>query len=177
MTQKALKYGRIEAERRFFLSQLPADLPATYTAITDYYITDTRLRLRRMETAAGELIELKLGQKYTTDDPTQTVMTNIYLNEMEYKILSGLPARLLHKQRYAYAHGRYTYSLDVFTGALAGLILAEIEAQPGITIELLPVPSFAVCEVTAVPLFTGGLLFQLTPAEFQQHLATFLQQM
>jgi hypothetical protein len=47
---KALKYARAEWERRFLLGQAQDDPCLRRAAITDLYVTGTRLRLRR----AGE---------------------------------------------------------------------------------------------------------------------------
>jgi hypothetical protein len=57
----------------------------------DHYISGTRLRLRRIEFPSGEALVFKLGQKYQAADQKahQTIMTNIYLDEAEYKAVAG----------------------------------------------------------------------------------------
>jgi hypothetical protein len=57
----------------------------------DHCISGTRLRLRRIESPAGETQLFKLGQKYQAADQKahQTILTNIYLNEAEDNAVSG----------------------------------------------------------------------------------------
>jgi CYTH domain-containing protein len=93
-------------------------------------------------------------------------MTNLYLNQAEYDTLLALGGAPLTKRRYGYLQAGMRYSLDIFEGPLAGLILAEIEAHAAGEITRLPVPVFAVREVTADPAFSGGALAQLSPQAF-----------
>ena len=60
------KYACLEIERRYLLKDIPADLDVTGNGwrIIDRYLPDTRLRLRRMESRAGEGRIFKLTQKY-----------------------------------------------------------------------------------------------------------------
>ena len=167
-----LKYARIEEERRFLLETIPEDLSAeeSFNRIIDRYISGTRLRLRQIESPSGEALVFKLGQKYETPDQKshQTIMTNIYLNEAEYQALAVLGGSTLTKRRYPYHYARYDYSLDVFEGNLDGLVLAEIENQPGFDLSSLPVPEFAIREVTQAEMFSGGKLAELSKDEFQE---------
>jgi CYTH domain-containing protein len=169
------KYARIEQERRFLLHHLPDDFDPTapFTHIYDRYLNGTRLRLRRMTSQSGKLI-YKLGQKYRGPDhkPHQTFMTNLYLDENEYRLFMNLPAKELFKRRYAYAHTQSFYSLDIFEKHLNGLILAEIESRAGEDINRLPLPSFAYREVTAETFFLGGNLARLSWVEFEKQLAS-----
>lgn len=166
------KYARVEAERRFLLEAAPPglDLASGYLRIVDRYLPGTRLRLRRIETPQGEPVALKFGQKYRAPDqgPQQALMTNLYLNQAEYELLARLEGRLLVKRRYDYLYESVNYSVDVFEGNLDGLVLAELEAQASAAFASLSVPAFAVREVTADPLFSGGALAGLSPGEFKQ---------
>lgn len=167
---RKLKYARIEAERKFLLNNLPPDfdLNQHYIRIVDHYLTGTRLRLRRMESPAGGTLIYKLGQKYKTvfQEPYQTIMTNFYLNESEYRILGQLNGAELIKRRYSYENETHLYSLDIFEGNLTGLILAEIEQQEDLDITLISVPAFAVREVTGDVQFNGARLASMTRETF-----------
>jgi CYTH domain-containing protein len=166
-----MKYARIERERRFLVRDLPADLPSTdYQRILDRYIPGTRLRLRRIETPAGETLALKLTQKYLAVG-SETIITNLYLNEVEYQQLDVLAGSPLHKRRYAYRYRNHHYSIDVFEGHLLGLILCEVEAESDERLLAAPIPPFATREVTDDPFFTGGRLATLTSAHIQARLA------
>jgi CYTH domain-containing protein len=175
-SNKSLKYARIEEERRFLLSKMPADRNPDdpFVRIIDYYIEGTRLRLRRIESPEGDTLANKFGQKYRSGNlkAHQTMMTNFYLNEAEYEVLARLPHSTLIKQRYAYHKDGFDYSLDRFEGHLAGLLLAEIESRGKLDITSLPVPEFAIKEVTDDPFFTGSHLAGISQRDFQEWLAS-----
>lgn len=172
----AHKYARIEDERRFLLARLPANLTGSApTRIIDHYWPGTRLRLRRIETLEGEVLQRKLTQKYPAPDrPRQeTVITNTYLSGEEYALFWQIKGKRLAKVRYHYLHQGSGYSLDVFEAGLQGLLLAELEAGQG-SLPAGRVPDFAACEVTAEPRFTGGMLVQTTPKSLAELLAEWL---
>lgn len=179
MSSKRLgKYACLELERRYLLRELPADLAgqANCWHVTDRYIIDTRLRLRRMVRAQNGECVFKFGQKYRGPLQSQgeTTMTNMYLNDEEYHCLSQLDARGIIKKRYRHIHGRLEYGIDVFDGELEGLILAEIECETEQDFERLEIPPFAVKEVTGELFFTGGNLAAMTREEFEAGLAKWL---
>lgn len=155
------RYALVERERRFLLQQLPPDLDQSqFTMIEDVYITGTRLRLRKMTLPDGTVSALKFGHKFAAPDqqPYETMMTNFYLDDAEYALLAQLPGRRLVKKRFKYAwHGRI-FGIDQFQNELEGLILAEIEALTNEALTAVPIPDFAVREVTNDPAFTGGEL-------------------
>jgi CYTH domain-containing protein len=169
------KYARIEYERRFLLRAMPADLDPDegYTRITDVYLEGTRLRRRTMHSPQGELIAAKFTQKYTVpgQPPSETTITNLYLDEAEAVLLESLSGPTLSKRRYRYAANGATFSIDVFEGDLAGLILAEVEAPSAARIEAVPFPDFALREVTADPAFSGAQLVRLSKADLERLLS------
>lgn len=168
-----MKYARIERERRFLMQGLPEDVDrADYQRIIDRYIPGTRLRLRRIESPTGETVALKLTQKYSPDtgNGTDTIITNLYLNEEEFDLLAGLDGLPLHKRRYSYHHDGRRYSIDVFEGVLTGLILCEIEAESAESLATIPLPPFALREVTDDLFYTGGHLITTTRDEIQASL-------
>lgn len=170
-TQRIGKYACLELERRYLLRELPAGLEAHRAAwlITDRYITGTRLRLRRMEGIPDGPTMLKLGQKYRASNQGwgETTMTNLYLEEHEYDRLCTLDAQQLVKRRYRVTFDGRDYSIDVFEGKLAGLILAETECETVQAFHGLQPPPFALKDVTADPSFTGGNLAALTKKAFE----------
>lgn len=168
------KYERIERERRFLLRELPPNLKVNHphAQITDNYLTGTRLRLRKSRWPATNEWTLKLTQKHAPPPPdfSRTLITSIYLNEYEYEVLSVFEANELRKNRYPYEHEGRTYSIDVFLGALYGLILAETDFETDEEMDIFPLPSFAVLDVTNDEMFTGGSLVYLTSDEIRAQL-------
>ncbi len=169
------KYERVERERRYLLQGLPPGLEphAPHAQITDNYVTGTRLRLRKVRDPRTNEWTLKLTQKFAPDpaDFSRTLVTNIYLTEYEYEVLSVFEANELRKNRYPYEHEGRKFSVDVFLGALHGLVLAEIEFDTDEELRDFPAPPFAAREVTNDSLFTGGRLVELNADDIRAELA------
>ena len=159
------KYAQLERERRWLLTEMPAQAKDP-RLIEDRYITGTRLRLRRVE--ADSQVVYKFCQKVRPDDgdPSTVAITNIYLAEPEYERLCQLPASILRKTRRIWQVGRHTFAIDKFHGDLAGLLLAEIEL-PDLA-QGLPLPAPIGKEVTTDDRFSGGYLAQVAPAQIAE---------
>ena len=144
------------------MRSLPGDVTSGGDArlLEDRYLLGTRLRLRRVTRVGGgaaEAPEHKLGQKTRPDpaDPGLVLHTTMYLTADEHSRLGGLPGADLRKVRHAVAHAGRGFSVDVFGGRHAGLVLVEIELADGDRGEP---PPFAGPEVTGDERFTGGWL-------------------
>jgi CYTH domain-containing protein len=165
------KYERTERERRYLLRALPPSLKVNdrHAQITDNYITNTRLRLRKVRWPLTNEWTLKLTQKHAPAPPdfSRTLITSIYLNEYEYEVFSVFEANEIRKNRYPYEHEGRRYSIDVFLGALHGLILAETDFDTDSELDNFPPPPFASLDVTHDELFTGGRLVYLTIDELR----------
>ncbi len=169
MSGKAGKYARLELERRFLIGHLPEGIEQDQGwHITDRYINDTRLRLRRMEPLSSGPSVFKLGQKEVPSPPdfSRMTITNIYLSRDEYDVFAVLPARELRKSRYALEDDGRRYSVDVFEGHLAGLVLAEAGFESSHEMdEQLHLPHWVLRDVSYDRRFTGGALAGITPDE------------
>ena len=156
------------SEQRWVLSTTPTGL-ADPVEISDRYLRDTDLRLRRMESAEG--VVWKLGQKVRVraESPEVVKMTNIYLRKREYEFLGGLEGAMLTKTRWPWRQANGVFSVDVFHGHLAGLVLAEIELA--VDDDPLDPPEGAVADVSVSDRFTGGSLAWLDDEGVRQLLA------
>ena len=166
MGEQAGKYARVELERRFLVKQLPEGIAEERGwRITDRYIENSRLRLRRMEPLHGGETLLKFGQKHVPSPPqfSRMTITNIYLSPREYAVLAQLPALELHKRRHPVEDGGRTFSVDVFGAHLAGLVLAEVGFETDDEMEQsFELPHWLLREVSDDVRFTGGALAGLT---------------
>lgn len=160
------KYARVERERRFLLREMPAPLTraSEHVQITDNYITGTRLRLRRVRVPKTKERVWKLTQKFapSVDDFSRTIITNIYLSPYEYEVLSVFEGNEIRKNRYPFEYEGRAYSIDVFLGALWGLMLAETEFETDEEMEAFTPPPFVVMDVTNDLMFTGAELVELS---------------
>jgi len=173
-SQRIGKYARLETERRYLLTTIPEDLPATANGwlVTDRYFPNTRLRLRHMKSIDENENIYKLTQKYRsgTQNAYETTITNIYLTETEYNFLKPLEAKMIRKRRYPYSAQNHNFSIDVFEGLHQGLILAEMEFEQKAEVDEFLLPSFVFKEVTEDLFFSGGNLVRMTNEEFRQGL-------
>jgi CYTH domain-containing protein len=146
----------VERERRFLVDRdaMPALNPTTARLIEDRYLPGTGLRLRRVTAPDGSVVH-KLGKKYPGAGLSSRPMTNIYLDAVEYGALAALPAAVLVKRRHGVGGG---FVVDVFEGALAGLMLAEISADDDAALAAIVVPVWCVAEVTEDVAYAGGTL-------------------
>jgi len=151
----SLKYAHVERERRWLLATAPT-LPGVPMVVTDRYLAGTRIRLR--EVVEGESVVRKLGHKVRLDaDAGEVACTNLYLDEAEWSLLAGLPAEVLHKQRWRLVRDGQRVAVDMFAERLAGLVTAEVDRGSGPD-RGLPAGFDAVAEVTFDEAFTGAAL-------------------
>ena len=159
------KYARVERERRFLLDGFPTKADVVrIRRITDHYIDGTSLRLRKQTEDDGRTV-FKLTQKIPEPGPgaQQGFITNMYIDENEFRVLAQLSARQLTKTR----HSVPPFGIDVFEGELEGLVLAEIEFASTLDTDVLTIPSFVVREVSTDNRFTGGRLARSSPQEIR----------
>ncbi|HTX50450.1 MAG TPA: hypothetical protein VME40_13775 [Caulobacteraceae bacterium] len=164
------KYALLENERRFLVLDPPDLSGAPARLIEDRYL-EGRLRLRRITHADGQPQEFKLCKKYGSDDPCSAPIVNIYLTESEHGALAALPGLPLVKRRYRVVHDGRPFSVDVFEGALTGLVLCEKEADSAAAIRAVTFPPWAIREVTADRFFAGGNLCRITADELVARLS------
>ena len=151
------KYARVERERRFLLAgPPPASAVIASRRITDRYLPQTRLRLRRVDYLDSGACEFKFTQKVPAGRPgfVQGLITNTYLSAVEYDLLASLPAEVLCKCRLSVP----PLSIDVFDPPLHGLVLADVEFSTDAAAESFLLPPAAIAEVTDDARFTGGNL-------------------
>jgi len=81
-------------------------------------------------------------------------------------VFAALPARELRKTRHPVQEGGRTYGVDVFDGALTGLVLAEVEFETSDEMdEGWHLPAWIRRDVSDDVRFTGGALAGLAEDE------------
>ena len=138
---------------------MPRSLVVETEAITDLYVTDSRLRLREARPIGGGAPRLRFSRKADVDARTRLI-TSIYLPEDEFAVLArSLPGVRLEKLRHRLRKVQgVTIAVDEFEGDLKGLFLAEAEFDTEERLATFPVPEFALREVTDDPRYTGSNL-------------------
>lgn len=152
------KYAWVEHERRWLCRALPAERVVRAEAYRDLYVTGTQLRLREATPLGGGEKMLRLGRKADVN-PAVRLLTSIYLSPEEFRLLSALPGQTLIKTRHWLDKiDGADVAVDVFGGALEGLIMAEAEFEDEAAMAAWPMPDFAYREVTDDVRYTGGRL-------------------
>ncbi|MBO0781192.1 MAG: hypothetical protein J2P37_20420 [Ktedonobacteraceae bacterium] len=167
------KYVHPEVERKFLLATIPPGI-TFHADITDHYIPNTTLRLRRMQTEHE--VAFKFAQKLRVHphDTRVILHTNFYLSEAEYVFLaSSLPSHRLEKRRYRFHGETIPMAIDQFQGPLEGLVIAEVDFGPEGDSSSLTMPSFALAEVTDDERFTGARLALTTLSQVKTLLDEF----
>ena len=149
------RYAHVEREQRWRLAGVP-DSATHHADIVDSYIHGTRMRLRRVIAPEGETLKCAQKVRVTESNPETVGLTNMYLSRGEYETLSLLPFAELRKVRWRMSTGERTFAVDEFRGRHEGLVLAETELDEGAV--LLPIPVFALIDVTHDDRFSGGAL-------------------
>ena len=108
-----MKYSELEIERRWLVheSKLPDLSELTVKVLTDLYITDSRLRLRKEESSNS--IKYKLCKKYGKTSAISEPITNIYLSEIEYSSLSKMAGVEVIRHRYYFPFNGVEMSINV----------------------------------------------------------------
>jgi CYTH domain-containing protein len=165
------KYARIERERRFLVRRFPErQLILGVRRIMDRYIEGTNLRLRE-QNEEGQPTVFKLTQKIpsVSSGAQQGFVTTMYLDRDTHRLLSQLPGHMLSKVRYSVP----PFGIDVFEGALVGLILAEAEFDSAFAADALTIPDFPMREVSHDDRFTGGRLARAARGELRTWLSEY----
>ncbi len=93
----------------------------------------------------------------------------MYLDAAEYAVLATLPATSLHTKRLSIP----PLGVDVFDGALTGLVLAEVEFIDDEAMVAFVAPREAVAEVTDDQRLTGGRLAGMPGSDLADVLAEY----
>jgi len=149
------KYAVFEIERRWLvdLARCPPFDESAAVTITDRYIDQSRLRLRKVERSSGEVI-YKFCKKYERLDSLPQPIVNIYLSADEYNVLNRLPGRVIVKRRHAFAEG----AIDLYLLGDVELGILEVEFENLAMAVTYTPPAVALDEVTHNSRYSGASL-------------------
>lgn len=151
------KYSLKEIERRWLVDPVTIDAyeKARYLDIEDTYLKDTLLRLRKVTDVSGD-VTYKFCKKYGKVSSLSNAITNIYLSDAEYLVLSKLDGIRVRKRRYAVADG----AVDIYQGP-STLAIFEIEFDSEQAAASYTPPAFVGEEITDNLAYSGVALASL----------------
>lgn len=155
---------------RFLLSIFPPGLErnAPHLQITDNYITNTRLRLRKIRVPESRDVSYLLTRisHPEPENPGLVETVNTILSPAEYGVLSIFEGNELRKNRYEYVLEDRLFLIDFYLGPLWGLFIAttDVETEKA---HRLSIPAFAIREITQEKIFSAPRLTSITLAEIR----------
>lgn len=151
------KYSKIERERKFLIApdfDLIKGLPLK--TITDLYVDNTHLRLRKMSGPSGEIY--KLTKKTALPTAGSFEITTIYLEQTEHELLSQSAGTTVEKTRYLKDLHPFTMGIDRYYRDGAETWLAEIEFETEEQMKMFALPMPYEVEITGNNEFSGFAL-------------------
>jgi CYTH domain-containing protein len=149
-----------ELERTFLAKKIPKEvLSAKAIEMVDSYIpaisTDhPTLRLRKK----GNYFEITKKEPISEDDYSELQEHTITLNEAEYLALADCPSLKVEKLRFQVYINEYQAEVDIFKGALTGLVLINFEFATNDEKQAFLTPDICLHEVTQEEWCAGGIL-------------------
>ncbi|MEI6650468.1 MAG: hypothetical protein WCL23_03485 [Candidatus Moraniibacteriota bacterium] len=164
----------IELERTYLAKRLPDGLSEcpSKEMIDTYLPVSSRhpvLRLRKK----GDVFEMTKKSPVVEGDSSRQEEQTIRLSEEEYSAFSGIDGKRVGKTRYRYLVQGLTAEVDVFTGALDGLVLIDFEFETEAEKEAFIMPDFCLVEVTQEEFLAGGMLCGKSYDDISDDLALF----
>ncbi|UVK55922.1 CYTH domain-containing protein [Mesorhizobium sp. AR02] len=126
-----------EVERKFLVSS---------TAWRGLVEADIRILQFYLATAPGRTVRIRISDGVSAELTLKFGSRGRERDEFEYPIplaeavemLDFAVGRVIEKTRHHVRHRGYLYEVDVFGGALAGLVVAELETPEDVPDEMLP---------------------------------------
>ncbi|NTW30858.1 MAG: hypothetical protein HGA33_06255 [Candidatus Moranbacteria bacterium] len=149
----------IELERTYLAKRLPEGLyECPSREMLDIYLPVSSrhpvLRLRKN----GDQLEMTKKTIVEGTDSSRMEEQTIKLSDEEYAALAGIGGKRVGKTRYLYEIDGHTAEVDVFDGALSGLILVDFEFETEAEKDAFLMPEFCLAEVTQEESIAGGFL-------------------
>lgn len=148
-----------ELEKTYLLKYIPEWLSsAPYKDLLDIYIPfDSKhphLRIRKYD----QKLMIMKKELIDPDDLSAQEESIIDLTPEEFCVLSQVPGKRIHKQRYTFPYQGLDVEIDIFQEALSWLILVDVEFADEESKNAFTLPDFCLCEVTQELMFAWGML-------------------
>jgi CYTH domain-containing protein len=111
-----------EIERKFLVEEVPDLKGLPFYNIRQGYLDHKRLRRRSGDSKVEYFLTVKKGRGMIRKEEEREITRREF-----YQYWKETEGRRLKKRRYLIKSGRHTIELDIFGGALKGLVLVEVE--------------------------------------------------
>lgn len=163
----------IEREKTYLAKFLPKDLEqCEKKEMMDNYIPkETNHPTIRIRKNGKKLVITK--KKPVDNDPSKQTEETIILNKEEYEFLMTLDGKKVHKIRYFYPYKGLTAEIDVFQGALTGLVLVDVEFETDEEKDSFQMPDFCLADVTQEVFIAGGMICGKSYTDIEEKLSKY----
>jgi len=166
--------GIVELEKTYLAKYIPSGLERCRSKeIIDIYIPGfcdhPTLRLRKI----ADNFEITKKEPVDENDPAHQIEQTIVLNKEEFNVFSKLDGKKVHKRRYLYPCNGRTAEIDVFQGALKGLVVVDFEFDDRAELDSFEMPGFCLADVTEEVFIAGFKLSGKRYESIEDDLARF----
>lgn len=161
-----------ERELKYLLREIPPRLTQSKSKkLVDIYIPrkegHAAIRIRQQ----GDVFQITKKTPSIVEGICVLNEETISITEEEFAVFKTMrDARVLEKTRYYYPFEGHVLEIDVFGGALSGLVLAEVEFDSLEALRAFDRPYFFGEDVTHRDFLAGGVLYKLTYADIKDTL-------
>ena len=149
----------LELERTYIAKYIPEGLKmCTSKKMHDIYIENGEDHLNLRVRQNGQKFEITRKVPVEDGDASKQTETTIILKEEEFQSLRTAKHRAVEKTRYLYRYKEWTAEIDVFEGALQGLVVIDFEFDTEAERDAFVMPDFCLAEVTQEEWMAGGML-------------------
>ena len=164
----------IELELTYLARELPAEIAGiSPRRLFDIYVPEQIsrpfIRLRQK----GDQYEITKKKPLNDNDSSIQSEQTIPLDKEEFSALSTSSKRSVEKDRYQVGIDGNMAEVDVFTGALEGLVVIDFEFKSIEDMQAFTPPSCCLVEVTQELFIAGGQLAGRTYADIEDDLARY----
>jgi CYTH domain-containing protein len=148
-----------ELEKTYLAKAFPTGLKNCKSKeIIDIYIPKSSIHPKIRIRKYGDKYEITKKEPVNYNDASHQDEQTITLNESEFNELAKLEGKKTHKIRYYYDHNGKMAEIDVFQGALKGLVLVDFEFKTSEEKASFKMPNFCLADVTQEGFIAGGVL-------------------
>jgi adenylate cyclase len=164
----------IELEKTYIAKYLPSDLSSCFfKELIDIYfppsVPHPNLRIRMN----GDKYEITKKVRVDALDASKQEESTISLTKEEFEALSISPGKQVSKIRYHYLYQGRTAEIDIFRGALSGLVVVDFEFEKETEKNDFQMPDFCLADVTQEDFIAGGMLCGKTYSDIEPYLVKY----
>jgi len=164
----------IELEASYLAARIPEGLAAhEHIDIEDIYFPATEPHAKMRIRHKGDKYEFTKKIQLDPGDAGQQQELSVDLTAEEYKALSRGDGRNVYKARYFLPYEGRTAEVDIFKGALEGLVIIEFEFDTLEEKNAFTMPDFCLADVTQEEFIAGGMLAGKAYQDIQEGLLRF----